>query len=85
MSQSVPLSHYPYRDSVGQDGTRRPRQYFSRDAPRASAKTMGDVIQKGQPQEVGQGQFSHYSHVRKVRKLAVPLSPLLPVLVKNQS
>ena len=25
VSQSVPLSHYPYRDSVGQDGTRRPR------------------------------------------------------------
>lgn len=53
LSPSVPLSHYPYRDSVGQDGTRRPRQYFSRDAPRASAKTMGDVIQKGQPQKVG--------------------------------
>ena len=38
---------------VAHYGTRRPRQYFSRDAPRASAKTMGDVIQKGQPQKVG--------------------------------
>jgi hypothetical protein len=40
-------------DSVGQGVTLRPRQYFSRDAPRASAKTMGDVIQKWLPRRFG--------------------------------